>query len=136
VVAAALAAVAAEPLRAALSGTALRDMTRVARADPALWADILAANREHALAALDELDAALAGLRVALAGGDREVVAHVWSGAREALGVVDAARWIEPRWSGEPIDGWDGLLALGREGRAVRRLRLDVGGGLHGEVAR
>ncbi len=123
VVAAALAELAAEPLRAALSGTALRDMTRVARAEPALWADILAANREPALAALDELEAALAGLRVALAGGDREVIARVWSTARDALAIADAVRWEEPAWEDGSIEGgWDGLLALGREGRAVRRL--------------
>jgi prephenate dehydrogenase len=123
VVAAALAELAGDPLRAALSGTALRDMTRVARSDAALWASILAANREPALAALDELESAVAGLRVALAGGDREVLAAVWERAGRGLGVVDALRWDEPEWEEREIGGWDALLALGREGRAVRRLR-------------
>jgi prephenate dehydrogenase len=128
VVAAALAGVAGDPLRAALSGNSLRDMTRVARADPALWADILAANREQAMAALDDFEAGMAGLRVALAGGDREVLATVWSRAGDALGVLDAIRWEAPTWENGVIEGgWDGLLALGREGRAVRRLSLEGG---------
>ena len=136
VVAGALAGLAADPLRAALSGTALRDMTRVARADATLWADILAANRTATLAALDELEAGLAGLRVALAGGDREVLARVWSRATDALDAVEAARWAEPAWSNGRIDGgWDGLLELGRAGRAVRRLAL-ADGVLTGDVSR
>jgi prephenate dehydrogenase len=135
VVAAALAGLAGDPLRAALSGTALRDMTRVARADPALWADILASNRDEIMAAVDEVEAELAGLRVVLAGGDRAVLASVWARAGEALGVVDAVRWAAPAWEESEIDGWDGLLALGREGRAVRRLRVEAGA-LRAEVAR
>ena len=134
--AAALAGLAGHPLQAALSGTALRDMTRVARADAALWADILAANRTPALAALDDLEAALAGLRVVLAGGDPAVLERVWSRAGEALAVVDAARWQEPAWEDGGIEGgWNGLLELGRAGRPVRRLRRD-GDQLRAEVAR
>jgi prephenate dehydrogenase len=135
-VAAALAGLAGHPLQAALSGTALRDMTRVARADAALWADILAANRTAAMAALDDLEAALAGLRVALAGGDPAVLERVWGRAGEALARVDAARWDAPTWENGRIEGgWDGLLSLGRAGRPVRRLRLDRAE-LWAEVAR
>jgi prephenate dehydrogenase len=136
VLAGALAGLAADPLRAALSGTALRDMTRVARADAALWADILASNRTAALVALDELEAAIAGLRVALAGGDPDVLARLWARAGHALEAVDAARWAAPVWEDGRIDGgWDGLLELGRAGRAVRRVRV-ADDGLWAEVSR
>ena len=49
---------------------------------------------------------------------------------------LDAARWREPEWREEPVDGWAGLLAHGREGRSVRRLRRGADGMLHAEVAR
>jgi prephenate dehydrogenase len=104
-------------LRTALTGGSYRDMTRVAAADPKLWGDILLANREAVLEALDALTAALATHRDALAAGD------------------PAAAWRTPatpaptHW--EPASGtWDDLL-----GHRVRRLRLD-GEALTYEVAR
>jgi prephenate dehydrogenase len=121
-------------LHAALAGTAFRDMTRVARADADLWAEILAANRDACLAAVDELIARLGVLRTAL--GDEEAMRAEWALGLEWLDAVDAARWREPEWREEPVDGWAGVLAHGREGRAVRRLRRDPGGTLHAEVAR
>ena len=128
--------VAGEPLRAALSGPGFRDGTRVARADPVLWADILFQNRAEVLAGLDALDGALADCRAALAAGDDGALVEAWSAATETLAGVDAARWTEPAWRDERVEGgWAGLLALGREGRAVRRLRT-AAGALHAEVAR
>jgi prephenate dehydrogenase len=128
--------VAGAPLRAALSGPGLRDATRVARADPVLWADILLHNRARVVAALDGLTGVLGECRAALEAGDRDALARAWSSATDSLAAVDAARWTEPAWREEPVEGgWAGLLALGREGRAVRRLRLD-GAGLRAEVAR
>jgi prephenate dehydrogenase len=135
VVAVALAALAGDGVRASVSGTAFRDMTRVARADRVLWSDILTANRERAVGALDELAERLAVLRGALADGDPDALAAEWERAGGALGAVDAARWAQPRWEeGTVAGGWAGLLELGRAGRAVRRLR-EVGGVLHAEVA-
>ncbi len=58
------------------------------------------------------------------------------SSACEWLEAVDAARWREPDWREEPVDGWAGLLAHGREGRAVRRVRRDGDGAIRAEVAR
>ena len=122
VAAQALAGLAAEGgLQAALAGTAFRDMTRVARADAGLWAEILSANREPCIAAIDELVARLGVLRTAL--GDDEATRAEWALGLEWLDAVDAVRWREPDWREEPVDGWAGLLAHGREGRAVRRLR-------------
>jgi hypothetical protein len=130
----ALAGLAAEGgLQAALAGTAFRDMTRVARADAGLWTEILAANREACLDAVDELVARLGVLRAAL--GDEPATRAEWALGLEWLDAVDAARWREPAWREEPVGGWDGLLAHGREGRAVRRLALRDGA-LRAEVAR
>jgi prephenate dehydrogenase len=121
-------------LQAALAGTAFRDMTRVARADAALWSEILAANREACLNAVDELVARLGVLRAAL--GDDEATRTEWALGLQWLDAVDAARWHEPHWGEEAVDGWAGLLEHGRAGRAVRRLRLAEGGALRAEVAR
>ena len=126
--------IAGEPLHAALSGTAFRDMTRVARADAALWAEILSLNRDRSLVALDELAERLAALRGSVAAGD---LTDAWAAGADALAAVDAARWSEPAWRDEGIEGgWAGLLALGRAGRAVRRLRADAAGALRAEVTR
>ena len=121
-------------LQAALAGTAFRDMTRVARADAELWAEILAANRDACLDAVDELVARLGVLRAAL--GDDEATRKEWALGLGWLEAVDAARWREPDWREEPVDGWPGLLEHGRAGRAVRRLRRGDDGRLRAEVAR
>jgi len=120
-------------LHAALAGTAFRDMTRVARADAGLWAEILSANRDACLAAVDELVARLGVLRTAL--GDEDATRTEWALGLGWLAAVDAARRHEPGWREEALDGWEGLLALGREGLAVRRLRAEDGA-LRAEVAR
>jgi prephenate dehydrogenase len=132
VAAQALAGLAAEGgLQAALAGTAFRDMTRVARADPGLWAEIFSANRDACIAAVDELVARLGVLRAAL--GDDQATRVEWALGLEWLAAVDD-RGRDPDWRDEAVDGWAGLLAHGREGRAVRRLRIDDGA-LRAEVA-
>jgi len=131
----ALAGLAAEGgLQAALAGTAFRDMTRVARSDAELWTEILALNRDACLLALDELVARLGVLRGAL--GDDAALGTEWALGQGWLETVDAARWRDPEWREEPVDGWPGLLEHGRAGRAVRRLRRDGDGALRAEVAR
>lgn len=99
-----------DPLASALTGGSFRDMTRVAASDPALWADILLANRDAVLAGLDALEAELAGYRAALEAG---AIAAAW----RAPGTTAAAGWAPVR--DEP-GSWAALL-----GRRVRRLRLD-----------
>jgi len=122
-------------LRAALSGGGYRDMTRVARSDPALWVEILSMNRAGVVAALDELSEELRWYRAALDGGDREGLARTWAGAHAALAAVDAVRWAPAAWEASTLapPSWDGLVAFGNAGRAVRRLRLDEEA-LHFEV--
>jgi prephenate dehydrogenase len=60
-----------------LAGPAFRDMTRIAHADPALWAQILSANREAVGPALDELIARLADLRAKL--DDEQALREAWA---------------------------------------------------------
>jgi len=108
-------------------------MTRVARADAGLWTQILSANRDACLAAVDELVARLGVLRTAL--GDEAATRTEWAMGLEWLTAMDAVARRDPDWREEPVDGWAGLLEHGRAGRAVRRLaRRD--GVLRAEVAR
>jgi len=52
------------------SGGGLRDTTRVASGDPALWRQILGQNREEVLRSIDGLEAVLHSLRAALSNDD------------------------------------------------------------------
>lgn len=124
-------------LRAALSGGGYRDTTRVAASDPALWAEILVANREATGGALDALIAELQTLREAIDADDPERVAAAWQRGRELRSVVERVRWTPPDWSFERAEwpAWTRLLALGRAGRTVRRLRPAGEGAVEFEVA-
>lgn len=55
-----------------LSGPGVRDVTRVAGGDPALWQQIIPANAEAVLVLLDEVRDRLDRLRGAIADGDRD----------------------------------------------------------------
>jgi prephenate dehydrogenase len=117
------------PLAAALSGGAYRDMTRTARSDPALWLDIVAANRAATAAGLRALLAELARLADAVEAGDDAALAEAWRAGAAARATVDAIRWTEPDWHEHrlPRAGWAALLELGRAGVVVRRPRLADG---------
>jgi prephenate dehydrogenase len=54
--------------------TSLRDSTRVAASNPAVWRDILLENRAHLLPLIDQLQQQLAQLRAALAANDAHAV--------------------------------------------------------------
>jgi prephenate dehydrogenase len=114
-IAAALAGNHSPRLGAALSGGGFRDVTRVAASDPAMWNEILELNADNVAAALADLRAALDDPR--------------WEQGREMAALVDELRWREPRWERREFDwpAWDKLLALGRNGAAVRRLSLEAG---------
>ncbi len=60
-----------------LSGPGVRDVTRVAGGDPALWQQIIPANRAAVLALLDEVKESFDRLRDAVASGDREVLGEL-----------------------------------------------------------
>jgi prephenate dehydrogenase len=68
-----------------LAAGGFRDMTRIAAGHPGIWPDICTDNRAAIIDVLDELTAALEGMRELVAGGDR-------SGLLEALERARAAR--------------------------------------------
>jgi prephenate dehydrogenase len=61
----------------ALSGQGVRDVTRIAAGDPALWQQIIAANSEAVLALLDEVRDRLDVLRGAVAGDERQALGGI-----------------------------------------------------------
>jgi prephenate dehydrogenase len=89
---------------AELAGQGLRDTTRIAASDPALWADIVASNAGPVAAVLDELARDLERLRAALpagngpqpvGGGDAapdEVLAAVRGAVRDVVSRGNAGR--------------------------------------------
>jgi hypothetical protein len=81
-----------EALRSA--GPSFRDITRVAGANPALWADILLSNRDAVLAETRRHRAELADVEEALRGGDRSWLEAFFARAaegRERLMATDQA---------------------------------------------
>lgn len=112
-------------LASALSGGGFRDFTRIARADHGLWGQVLAQNGDAVRDALDAVIAELEAVRETLDDAASEAVAGLWRRSHVALGEVDRLRWQEPVWEQRTLSwpAWDQLLALGRTGRTVRRLR-------------
>jgi len=72
-----------------LSSSGLRDTSRLASGDPALWKQILAYNRDHVLAAMQEYGAGLAALYNAIRDDDQTQLEEILTKAkknRDALG--------------------------------------------------
>ncbi len=67
----------------------LRDLTRIASSNPQMWSDIMLANREAVLAALDQYLADLGKLRGELADGNAAALLAHFSAAKQARD-----RWI------------------------------------------
>lgn len=61
----------------ALSGQGVRDVTRIAAGDPALWQQIITANSDAVLKLLDEVRDRLTAMRDAVAGGEREALGGI-----------------------------------------------------------
>lgn len=81
--------------RLPLAAGAYRDGTRVAGADPGLWAAILAANRGPLLEALAQLDRQLAALRAALEDGDEPWLRDWWAAARSRRRLYDGLEALD-----------------------------------------
>ena len=74
------------------TGPSFRDATRVAGANPALWPDILLANRDALAEQIETAERRLAEVRAALDSGDREALARWQSiAAQRRDGLVEAA---------------------------------------------
>jgi prephenate dehydrogenase len=103
-------------LTAALSGGSFRDVARVASSDPALWSKILELNDENVQAAIEELRAALAE-------------PPNWEESREMAALVRQLRWQPLTWEEREFawPAWDELRALGHDGVAIRRPRIELG---------
>jgi prephenate dehydrogenase len=69
------------PDQVRVSGQGLRDMTRLAGSDPALWSQILSANAGPVRAALEDFTGRLQALASALADGDGPMAAAALVGA-------------------------------------------------------
>ncbi|HKG36610.1 MAG TPA: prephenate dehydrogenase/arogenate dehydrogenase family protein [Solirubrobacterales bacterium] len=120
-----------DPGRLPEVGPSLRDTTRVAGANPAIWGDIFAANRE---AVADVVEAAAERLREAgrlIREGDRDDVAawHAAAGAgRRALVEAEAGggalREIRVRVPNRPGTVAELALALGRGGVNIEDMAL------------
>jgi prephenate dehydrogenase len=138
-VAGALATVAATPplggpAAAALSGGALRDMTRVAAAPAGLWAEILHANAGAVADALDATAERLRDAAGALRAGDHDGLLAAWDRGTAARAGIATARWGDPAWEALDVaDGWAALLELGAAGVAVRGLAAAGTGRVRGE---
>ncbi len=115
-------------LAAALSGGAFRDMTRIARSDHELWSQIFDLNRDAVVAVIDEWLAELHGLRSAVEKGQEPALTKVWTQGKAMVELVDELRWQAPAWEDRVFQwpAWDALCALGREGRAIRRVNCAV----------
>lgn len=72
----------AEIFRYAAGG--FRDFTRIASSDPVMWRDICLYNREALLEAMDNYRDDLAGLRLAIEGGDAVALQSVFARAKAA----------------------------------------------------
>jgi prephenate dehydrogenase len=89
----------AEPHGRALpyAGTGFRDTTRIAKSQPAVWRDILLANRAPVLAAIDGFAAAAARLRDAVARGDGPGIEAELRRAGRARRRLDGRNAASPR---------------------------------------
>jgi len=96
-----------------LAAGGFRDMTRIAASHPAIWLDILAANRDSVLAGLDAYTEALGAAREWIASGDADALSGLLARARAArrnlpVGVGPAAELVELR---VPVPDRAGVLA-------------------------
>ncbi len=121
-------------LAAVLSGGGLRDTTRIADAPVELWAEILHANAARTADALDATAERLRGAAEALRSGEHERLRATWEAGRTARERIERVRWTTSDWSPFVAPAtWAALLALGRQGVAVRRLRAADGARVTGE---
>jgi prephenate dehydrogenase len=113
------------------AGPSLRDTTRVAGANPQIWSDIFASNRESLVAAIDATVSRLQEAAALIRAGDREAVGG-WHGRA----AEDRRRLLEAELAGGPlhelrvgVPNRPGIvaelaLALGRAGVNIEDMAL------------
>jgi prephenate dehydrogenase len=110
-------------------GPSFRDATRVAGSNPAIWGDILTANREAVAAAIDDAVTRLREARELIRSGEAGAVA-AWHAAAGA----DRRRLLEPELAAGPLRELRVVVA-NRRGRGQHRGHGAAPGGRH-EVGR
>jgi prephenate dehydrogenase len=100
----------------ALAGTGLRDMTRLAAAEPALWADIIGSNAGEVATAVDQLRAELARVTPAGAADGTEVGELIARGNAGRARLPDKARATARGWT------WVSVVVPDRPGELARLL--------------
>jgi prephenate dehydrogenase len=119
-----------------LAGQGLRDTTRIAASDPALWVQILGANAEAVAEVLrplrDELDAVLRALDAPDEPGSRRALANVIATGNEGVSRIPGKHGQDRRFTQltVKIDDTPGQLAkllteIGEEGVNMEDLRLE-----------
>ena len=81
----------------ALSGPGVRDVTRVAGGDPALWQQIIPANRDAVLALLDDVHDRFERLRAAVAGTDLAALGELLAEGRAGTRRIPGKHGKAPR---------------------------------------
>ena len=103
-----------------LAAGSFRDLTRVAGSDPALWIDVLAANREQVLASLQEMQERLAATAALLEAGQMEEISAQLHSSR------DVRRSLTARATAVRIALADQPGELAKVGAALSAAQADV----------
>lgn len=103
-----------------LAAGSFRDLTRVAGSDPALWLDVLDANREEVLAALGELQGRLGAFADLVRNGDADELLSQLAASR------DVRRSLSARATAVQIALADRPGELAKVGEALSIARADV----------
>ena len=111
----------APPEHLALSGQGVRDVTRVAGSDPALWRQILSANADAVLPMLTELRRELDGLMAAVGGGNGEALERV------LVRGVSGTRAIPGKHGGAPTPSATIFVSVPDHPGELARLFTDAG---------
>jgi prephenate dehydrogenase len=111
-------------------GPSLRDTTRVAGANPAIWADIFATNSDALAEAVDSAAARLSEAAELIRSGDREAVARWHSEAADRRGMLQGElaggplHELRVRVPNQPGTVAELALALGRAGVNIEDMAL------------
>ena len=78
-----------DPSLCEYTGDSFRDLTRIARINDKMWAELFLWNRQNLISEIDQFDAALQKLRGALVSGDREALEQMFRLSTERRAAFD-----------------------------------------------